>query len=199
MHILKLAVLFAVASIVALTVVVESAKVTTSTLQTISNDSVPKAQLQGSLSDSPGTINGATNPELIPDHIAYSLLFRFLCGRRTETEKDFARSYIAHMRLGNAERLLAVADEYGRRIGALDQQAKEIKKTYGHGPNSKAQLRALQEQKVATVIEICNSLASHLGPRAAERVRQHVNEHIKRKVKIFPPQTGYTHASAIDP
>lgn len=197
MHILKLAGLFAVASMVALTVVVQSANNNRSTPHNTSDNSVSKTQLQGSVTDSPGTIDGAKNPELIPDHVAYSLLFRFLAGRRTETEKNFGRSYISHMRLGNAERLFAVADEYQRRVGALDQQAKEIRKTYGL--NAKAQLRALQAQKVATVTEICDSLASQLGPKAAEKVRAHVNERIKRKVKIFPPQGGYTHSYTIDP
>ena len=199
MHILKLTLLLAVASMVALTVVVQSAKENKSIAPKTSDNSVSKAQLQGSVADSPGTIDGAKNPELIPDHVAYSLLFRFLCGRRTEAEKNFARSYIAQMGLGNAERLLAVADEYKRRVAALDEQAKEIRRTYGSGPNAKAQLRALQEQKVATVTEICDSLASHLGRQAAEKIRAHVNERIKRKVKIFPPQASYTHSSIIDP
>lgn len=144
---LKLVVLFALASMLALTVVVQSAKNNGSTPHKIPDNSVPKAQLQGSVADMPGTIDGAKNPELIPDHVAYSPLFKFLCGRKSETEKNFARTYIAHMDLANPERLLAVADEYERKVGALDRQAKQTKKVYGSSQNAKAQLRALQSKR----------------------------------------------------
>jgi hypothetical protein len=44
--------------------------------------------------DPPGTIDGSKNPELIPDHVAYSILFRLLSDRNTDEEKARVRAYI---------------------------------------------------------------------------------------------------------
>lgn len=96
------------------------------------------------LPNDPNTIDGSTNPELIPDHVAFSLFFRFLSGRNTAAEKERAQSYIGH-RVFECERcssggsqvapsaqaqieaLLAVADEYNQRVTVLDAQAVHIR------------------------------------------------------------------------
>jgi hypothetical protein len=50
--------------------------------------------------DPAGTINGATNPELIPDRTAYILLFRLISNRQTDQEKGRALAYMRQMGLG---------------------------------------------------------------------------------------------------
>lgn len=96
------------------------------------------------LPNDPNTIDGSTNPESIPDHVAFSLFFRFLSGRTTATEKDRARSYLGHRVFacencssGNSqiapstkaqiEALLSVADEYNQQVTVLDAQAVHIR------------------------------------------------------------------------
>lgn len=52
------------------------------------------------LDDPPGTINGAINPELVPDRIAYTLLFRLISNRQTDEEKGRIRAYTCRGGLG---------------------------------------------------------------------------------------------------
>ena len=157
------------------------------------------------------TIDGAINPDMIPDHIAYSLLFRLISGRERESEKKSIRAYIRQMGLGEQQcqscpkqkesgdleidTLIAVAETFQQRISALDRQAKVIKEYSGHHPSSDAmaQLRDLQTQKEAIVTEIVASLPVRLGPAAMEKVSQHVEQRVKRHVKIFSNPAIHTH------
>lgn len=103
--------------------------------------------------DPPGTINGAVNPELIPDRTAYVLLLRLLAGRHTEEERISMKYYLRQDRPNltddDINALLVAADEFVARVGVLDRQAKEIKDR--HWPNPSAQvmetLRQMQSQK----------------------------------------------------
>lgn len=97
-----------------------------------------------SLQSDPNTIDGSRTPELIPDQVAYSLLFRFLSGRETAEAKGRARSYLATRVFGckdctcdaaasdpaaraRIEALIAAAEEYGRQVTVLDAQAAHIR------------------------------------------------------------------------
>src|SRR5262245_18762888 len=88
--------------------------------------------------DPPGTINGANNPELIPDHIAWSVILGVIARQDTSEKKTKIRPYIRALRLGakggqgnqdatNAEddmdKLLGVAGEYETERKALDASA----------------------------------------------------------------------------
>lgn len=92
--------------------------------------------------DTPDTIDGAKNPEMIPDRIAYALLLRLIANRQTEEEKGRIRAYIRQMGIGkpccgqnpsagtkdtDVDALIAVAEEFQQHIATLDQQAKEIR------------------------------------------------------------------------
>src|SRR6266576_270993 len=86
-------------------------------------------------------INGARTPERIPDRVAYTLLFRFLSNRRTNAEKNRARSYLRMIfgcdvcpessitkeeraaSLANIEKLLAVVKEFESQIQPFDTEA----------------------------------------------------------------------------
>src|SRR2546425_12436657 len=49
--------------------------------------------------ESVGTIDGSVNPEMIPDRIAYLLLFRFVSNRQEGTDKQRIRAYVRQMGL----------------------------------------------------------------------------------------------------
>jgi hypothetical protein len=53
--------------------------------------------------DPPGTISGANNPALIPDDVAYSMLFRLISGPRSEAEKLRIKDRIRQMGLGKQQ------------------------------------------------------------------------------------------------
>lgn len=157
--------------------------------------------------DEPGTIDGAKNPEQVSDQVAYSLLFRFLSNRKTEEEKQRARAYLRmvfgckdcgtaretpEQRAETEEQVnafLALAAEFEKRVGVLDQQAKAAKEARKVNPTSaaaKTQLLGLQKKKEALVNELVGSMSDRLGGKAADKVRRFLGEEFKQKVKIRP-------------
>lgn len=88
-----------------------------------------------------------TNPDDIPDRLAYMLLFRFLSNpsrSQHENVRNQARSYLKQARLGrrtcatcstadptddaDVSALIAAANEFQERVGILDQQAVQLKR-----------------------------------------------------------------------
>jgi hypothetical protein len=156
--------------------------------------------------DEPGVINGAKNPELIPDVVAYSLLFRFVSGAQGAEAQKRIRHYVRQMGLGDQtcylcsgekepkakgddrdiDAFIAAAAEFQQRVNVLDQQAIEIRKR--NWPNlsteEKAQLTRLQRQKEIIVTEIVASLPRRLRADGVNKVHAHVNERMKRRIKM---------------
>ena len=98
-----------------------------------------------------GIIDGAVHPELIPDRVAYSLVFRLIANRRTAEEKSRIRAYIRHIGFADADvdGLIAAADEFHQNVSPLDAEARQIKiNNRGNAsPEVKAHLRELQSRK----------------------------------------------------
>jgi hypothetical protein len=164
--------------------------------------------------DLPGTIEGAKTPELIPDHAAYSILFRFISNRETDVEKKRIRSYIRQIIFrcqncgkpnkgnqqpesdnGDTEALIAIAEQYYQRVKILDQQADEIRGTGLSNLDKHAisQLTTLGTQKEKLALEVAASLPNHLSAAGVENVRRHINEYVKRRIKIVPQPTMTSH------
>jgi len=170
--------------------------------------------------DEPGVINGANNPELIPDHVAYSILFRLVSNDQSQEGRKRIRSYVRLMGLGDqaahscsgelqpvdpgkerdVDAFIAAADEFRRRVSALDQQAADIKKR--HWPDldgaPMARLTRLQQQKERLIAEIVASLPNRLSADGAARVRAYVGERMKRRIKMKAGQAD-EHAPASPP
>ena len=141
------------------------------------------------LQDPPGTIDGAITPELIPDDIAYSLFFKFVAGRRTDDEKNRLRFYLQQRDLDgiDVEALIRTADELQEADRALDND--QIALTVpprDRSPAMEARVAGLKERKRALVNEEVALLPNRVGQNGAERVRRHVIEYMKRKIKIIP-------------
>lgn len=154
--------------------------------------------------DETGMIDGAKHPELIPDHVAYSLLFRTISGNQNPEAKNRIRHYVRQMGLGKCptcpkkavstgtdtdqdiDAFIATADEFQQRVGILDQQVIEIKKDNWPNPSPEVmtQLTQLQRQKEAIITDIVASLPSRLSAKGVEHLRLHVSERVKKHVKI---------------
>lgn len=148
-------------------------------------------------------IDGSKNPEKISDHAAYSLLLRFLSGRKTDEEKRRARSYLkmvfscsdckdqAALESHEAEidAVLAAAGEFEKRVADIDFQAKAIKDRAGAQvrDDDKIKLSGLQKRKEALVDEVTASLHGRLGQKGSQKLRGFVKEHMKPKMKITLP------------
>jgi hypothetical protein len=151
-------------------------------------------------------IDGSKNPEKISDRAAYSLLFRFLSGRKTDEEKQRARSYLKMVFgcsdcEGQAARenhdakidaVMAAASEFEKRVELLDFRAKATKDLAGAQlrKEDKIKLSKLQKQKEVLVDEISASLPKRLGEQGMQKMRQFVKEHMKPKIKITPAPAG---------
>lgn len=152
-------------------------------------------------------IDGAKNPEKIPDQVAYSALFRFIAAHQTPEEKNSIRAYIRQMGLGkdvDVDAVIAAADDFQQRIGTLDSRAAEIKdrhffkdsagEFHPNGsiatPEEHAQLKRLQQQKESIVNDIAASLSQRLSVEGTAKVHEHVTERIKRKIKISASQSS---------
>lgn len=127
------------------------------------------------------TIDGALNPSEVPDIVAYSLLFRLLSGRKTKEEIRNAIAYIKYKNLGDPQQLLAVAEEYRERIDDLQRRATTV-------ISGKEQIQPsnFDPGKFAIISEIINSLPRRLAKdNGFNKLRKHINEGVKPKVKIY--------------
>lgn len=80
--------------------------------------------------DPPGTINGAQNPQVIPDHAAYGVVLRMLMPRQnSDFEKNRSLAWAKNVGLDEAaaNKLSAVAADFGTRIKPIDRQINEVK------------------------------------------------------------------------
>lgn len=143
--------------------------------------------------DPPDTISGAKNPEMIPDRVAYVLIFRTIATPQgTEFEKARSRAWTKRLGLGFDEatggELIKAANEFATQVKPLDQQAHEIKNRTWPNPDAAtmAQLAALQAQKEALVNQIVASLPARLGQEQAGKLHLHMTNRLKAKMKIAP-------------
>jgi len=155
------------------------------------NTTTKTTQNASAKQDHPGTIDGKVNPELIPDHIAYTLVFRTIAlHQNTDFEKRRSRAWAKSVGLDDAgaDKLLAAANEFHMRVSVLDNQVKEIKNRSWPNPGAQvmAQLTDLQEKKEAIVAEIVSSLPTRLGSEWAGKLHNHINSDVKRKMKHLP-------------
>jgi hypothetical protein len=140
------------------------------------------------------TVDGSTNPELISDQKAYSLLLRLIARTVENNGKAEIRAYARQIGLSteDAETLMSIAKEFQQRVGALDRQAKQIRQPHQliQSAQARTQLLRLQEQKEQIVIETINSLSGQLGAEGMNSLRHYVNERFKRQMKILPAKSA---------
>lgn len=152
--------------------------------------------------DHPGTINGAQQPERIPDRAAYSILFRVLSNRNTEREKQRARAYVRHVLAcskcsktkeddTDAEAIVALVEEFNLKVKNLDGEVKHLKDKHWPQPGAQvmARLQEMQAQKDKVMDELISSLPRRLSVNGLGKVKAHIGR-MKTKMKVVPsPQS----------
>ncbi|HEY0320464.1 MAG TPA: hypothetical protein VGC66_05780 [Pyrinomonadaceae bacterium] len=155
--------------------------------------------------DAPDIIDGAKNPGMIPDRVAYALLLRLIANRQTEEEKGRIRAYIRQLGIGkpccgqnpslgtqetDIDALITLAEEFQQRVTVLDEMAKEIRDKNRLEQNAvtkekfKNQLKKLQKQKERIIDETIALLPARLSESGMKKVRQHVKERVKLNAKL---------------
>lgn len=149
-------------------------------------------------------IDGSKNPEKIPDHVAYGMVFRVVGDRTDESEKQKVRPYINQLGLGaqkcvscgkdakddlpdlETDALFATARAYNRQVNTLDMQAKAIRDATWNNrtAEAKAQLAQLQRKKEQLIKTLVASLHKQLGPAATARLEEQINVRVKNRIQI---------------
>lgn len=149
-------------------------------------------------------IDGEKNPEKIPDHVAYGMIFRVIAGREGEHEKRSIRAYINQLGLGEQkcisclkddnksladpeiDVLVEAAESYSRQVSLLDLRAKTIKDATWQNPTAeaKAELAKLQREKESLIKSTVASLHKQLGRDASGRLGEQIKLRVKRRIKI---------------
>jgi 2',3'-cyclic-nucleotide 2'-phosphodiesterase (5'-nucleotidase family) len=176
--------------IAVVTAVLAAAVVVSSIVAGKSKNIVSSPQQKIIKQDPPGTISGAIDKNLIPDHAAYTIFLRF-AAHQNQANKPVVRSYFKFNGFGDADiaAILAVAEDFRQRVAVLDSEVRQIKDRNWPNPDPSvmAQLSQLQQQKEAIVSELVNSLPTRLSSQGQERMNHLIKDRIKAKMKIFPP------------
>lgn len=156
----------------------------------------------------PGTIVGAVDPAKIPDKVAYLMFFRLIANRESDKEKRSISAYFKQLGVGlgaqtcqtcpqkglddsDAEALIAAASEFQQRVADLDKQTGAIKGRHipDQSPLSQQerdQIMGLQKQREFIVSDIAASLPRRLSADGWAKLQFHINQRVKRNVKIYP-------------
>jgi hypothetical protein len=159
--------------------------------------------------DPPGTINGAINPELVSDHVAWSVIFAAVAKHKTPEQKIRIRGYIRTLGLGCAgcnrihdaaaldgdqaqaeadiDKLIRVAQEYDTESKTLDSLAGFPLSAPARMPEQslKAKVDGLKQQKEQLVSIKVAHLSQDLSSKGYEALRSSLDK-VKRGVKIVP-------------
>lgn len=134
-------------------------------------------------------VDGAVNPDLIPDYAAYEILFRLLSSTIPEEKKELRKSaYLKGAGYDSAEAsaIANAAYEYKRKIEPLDTEVDNIKNAHWPNPSTQVidQLTELQKQKETIISDVVDKLQGQLDHYSPTKFKGHVKE-IKQKTKGF--------------
>ncbi len=151
-----------------------------------------QSQLPVAPPDPPGTIDGAKNPELIPDNIAYEMLLLSLIEPKepTELQKARRRAKIGMVRLSqeDAATILVAVGEFRDQLEVINSRVAEIhQRDPIPTPNSTdwqllAQLLTQKDQLVSNTIA---ALSGRLSGEGTDKLQGHI-WNLKHGIKRFP-------------
>ncbi|MCP9495761.1 MAG: hypothetical protein MSG64_15040 [Pyrinomonadaceae bacterium MAG19_C2-C3] len=128
--------------------------------------------------DLPGTIDGATNPNAIPDSVAYELLFRTLAERPAQgllAEAGFTYDQI--------DLLLRAADS-SVPLGNYDDTARALKKSRPLTADELMKLSALQQQKTEYIKRLQVFVVDWFTQyKAIDKLERFIKDEVKAKTK----------------
>jgi hypothetical protein len=151
--------------------------------------------------DPPGTSDGAKNPELIPDGVAYGILFRFVANHKGDVGQERIRAYLERTGLSGSDidAAITLSNEFEERVKILDAQAKTTKDSTWPNPSPTVMghLAVLQKEKDTLVSETTSQLPRRLTAQGWNALRTHVNSNMKHRIKLHvgpehpPSGTGW--------
>ena len=163
-----------------------------SPLQTGQPTAPAAAQVPTPQPDPPGTIDGRKNPELIPDNVAYQLLFLAVAEPwgATDNQKARARNKLAQAILtdGDTDGLLWILSDFKRDMDNIDDQARAI---YARSPipvpgtSDYQALMGLQKSRDQFLANAIAALPARLTPAGVNNLYVFLQKQ-KHGMKIVP-------------
>lgn len=159
--------------------------------------SAARANPQAQPANPPGTIDGAKNPELIPDDVAYKMLLLSLMEPADLTDAQKARQEAKLRMIGLTDDdkagFLAKVGEFRDRLNDLGTQTQGILKATPKPARDSAEwqeLSDIEQQTNAAVTDTVETLRAGLSPEGFAKLEAHLLR-FKRTIKAFPmPNTG---------
>ncbi len=133
------------------------------------------------------------NSQLIPDKVAYLMVFRLLSSHKNDAEKKQLRGYIRQILGigddGDAEAVFQLANDFKRRVKPFDNQINSIKDRYhpAHPPLSIAdeqRMKRLLRDKEKAVDDLVADIPRRLSAAGKDRLNQSIQERVKAKIKM---------------
>jgi hypothetical protein len=125
--------------------------------------------------DPPGTISGATNPDAIPDAIAFELFMRSISDYPSEQSfRDLG------LNEGQIQQALNYRASFEQELSLMDEAARNIRETR-RGMEQLAQLQKKKENFIERSMK--QTLRDMLGDEGANKIRSNINARVKPKTK----------------
>lgn len=140
--------------------------------------------------DLPGTVSGASNPEAIPDTIAYELFMRSIADY--PSERAFNDAGLTGDQIANA---MAYLSSFQNAMSLFDQNARMIKRS-GRGGDKLSQLQKKKEEYLERGLN--HYLPMILGADGGNKIRAYVNARVKPKTKRVPVSNAQNTTPAPD-
>ncbi|MGD0223249.1 MAG: hypothetical protein ABSF71_12995 [Terriglobia bacterium] len=144
----------------------------------------------------PGTIDGAKHPELIPDEVAYKMLFLSVMEPANLTDAQRARQEAKLRMIGFSEEdkagFLAKLGEFRDRMRDCGARTAEILKATPNPPRDSAErqeLSDIEEQATAGVTDTVEALRTGLTQEGFGKFQARMLG-FKRTIKAFPMREG---------
>jgi hypothetical protein len=149
--------------------------------------------------DPPGTIDGAKNPELIPDQLAYKMMLMALSVPPNATDqqkrRQQARLERIHLSADDAKALLGLAAQFREGKSSIDTQVSEIhKRNFMPHPDSTdwEGLKGLRSREIQLLLDTTARIPQLLTERGVSNVSADLLN-VKRHIKIFPEPHAATY------
>jgi len=183
--------LILVALVAAGKLVINSVDATTKTIKTgeFNQSVITSANHETQLA----TVSGENNPELIPDRIAYTMIFRLLSSYKNDAERKRLRGYV-QQNLGitdnnEIEAVFRLADDHKQRTLPIDSEINAIKDRYhpSHSPYSnddRKQIEKLKKNKEKIINDLISDIPRRLSANGKDKLHRSIQERVKQKIKI---------------
>jgi hypothetical protein len=142
--------------------------------------------------DPPGTIDGAKNPELIPDDVAYRAVLLGIAERENATDQEKARfeAKIASAGLSADDKLalLVILAAFQKQMDALNAQISEVLQRDPvplAGTPDYQQLVDLTKDREPIFVEALSAIPARLGAEGAAKFQAYIQNQ-KRNMKYLP-------------